>query len=491
MSGPTHRVLRNARLGGEPVDILIQDGEIVEIGHAVDCTAEEVHLDGRTVIPGLWDEHTHFSQWALRSRRADVSGAASAREAARIVSNALASATPLPLDERGRPLPFVGNGFRDALWSDAPNLADLDDAGAGAPIVLISADLHSVWLNTSALELFGHSGHETGLLREEPAFEVQRRVNSVPDAVLDEWVDAAAREAAARGVVGIVDFEMTWNLEPWSRRMAGGFDALRVDFGIYTQDLDRAIDLGLRSGRRIGELLTVGSYKVITDGSLGTRTAYCFDEYPGLEGLPGARGLLTVAPSELEPLLRRASDAGITPAVHAIGDHANALVLDVFEAVGVTGRIEHAQLLTPGDVERFGRLGIVASVQPEHAMDDRDIADRYWVGRTDRAFLLRSLLDAGARLLLGSDAPVAPLDPWVTMAAAVGRARDGREPWHPEQSLTVAQALDASVRSSVAPGQPADLVVLDVDPFGVSAEELRRMPVAGTLLGGRWTHRAF
>lgn len=195
-------------------------------------------------------------------------------------------------------------------------------------------------------------------------------------------------------------------------------------------------------------------------------------------------------PAELLALLSKATDAGFVPAVHAIGDEANRLALDAFEQVGVGGRIEHAQLLREADYSRFAELGVAASVQPEHAMDDRDVADRYWAGRTGRAFVLRSLLDAGATLLLGSDAPVAPLDPWVTIAAAVTRSREGREPWHPEQSITVAEAIAASSRTTVEVGQPADLAIVELDPQTASGDELRLMPVAGTLLAGEWTYSA-
>jgi predicted amidohydrolase YtcJ len=237
-------------------------------------------------------------------------------------------------------------------------------------------------------------------------------------------------------------------------------------------------------------LLAVGPFKVITDGSLNTRTAFCVDEYPGLEGQPNSRGVLTVPSSELVPVLRRASAAGLLPAVHAIGDEANRLALDAFETVGTGGRIEHAQLLRDADVARFAALGVTASVQPEHAMDDRDVADRFWTGRTRRAFTLRSLLDAGATVTLGSDAPVAPLDPWITMAAAVWRSRDGLPPWHPEQRISVDEAITASThgRPSVAAGDVADLCVVDLDPLTASAEQLRAMPVSATMLGGRWTH---
>jgi predicted amidohydrolase YtcJ len=180
--------------------------------------------------------------------------------------------------------------------------------------------------------------------------------------------------------------------------------------------------------------------------------------------------------------------------VHAIGDRANAIALQAFARTGARGSIEHAQLLDDADVRRFAQLAVVASVQPEHALDDRDVADRYWAGRTRRAFPLRSLLDAGAVLTFGSDAPVAPLDPWLAIGAAVHRTRDQRPRWHPEQEITVAEALAASMATgrpgaALSPGDPADLLVLDADPFTADAGVLRAMPVAATMLGGEWTHR--
>jgi predicted amidohydrolase YtcJ len=311
--------------------------------------------------------------------------------------------------------------------------------------------------------------------------------------VLDGWADEAARRAATRGVVGIVDLEMAWNLDVWKRRISAGSDALRVEFGIYTEHLDRAVEAGLRTGDVIpgtDGLLSVGSYKVLTDGSLNTRTAYCVDEYPGLEGQPDSRGMLTVPPEELLTRMRVAVSAGLRPAVHAIGDLANTLALDAFETLGCAGSIEHAQLLAVSDVPRFAALGVVASVQPAHALDDRDIAERLWADRTDRAFMLASLLESGAQLALGSDAPVAPLDPWVTMAAAVGRSRDGREPWHVEQAITRQAALAASSRGRhvVAVGEIADLAVCEIDPYTASVPDLRAMPVAATLIAGRFTY---
>ncbi len=187
--------------------------------------------------------------------------------------------------------------------------------------------------------------------------------------------------------------------------------------------------------------------------------------------------------------MAKAHRHGIAAAIHAIGDEAATRVLDAFALTGARGSIEHAQLLLDGDADRLARLGVVASVQPEHAMDDRDVADRYWPGRTGRAFAVGTLLRAGATIAFGSDAPVAPLDPWLAIAAAVHRTRDGRDSWHPEQRIPLADALDASTGGRAAPrvDDRADLVVLDVDPATADAATLRAMPVSGTLLAGRWT----
>lgn len=464
-------ILENARLGERIVDIRVENALIVEIGS---LGTGDVDLGGRWVSPGLWDQHVHFTQWALTSQRVDLSAAASAREAAKLVGEVIAGgATGL----------VTGGGFRDSLWPDAPALDLLDEVSGELPVALVSMDLHSVWLNSAALARYGHAGHPTGLLTEDAAFGVTGQLASVPDATVDAWAKTAAEAAARRGVVGITDLEMAWNLDSWDRRIAAGADSLRVEFTVYTEHLDRAISEGLHTHQRLGELLTMGRYKVLSDGSMNSRTAYTRDEYP-----EGGHGLLTVPPERLVPLMRRAADAGILPDVHAIGDHANTLALDAFEQVGSGGRIEHAQLLGESDYPRFAQLGVEVSVQPEHAMDDRDVADRLWAGRTGRSYPFRSLLDAGATLVFGSDAPVTALDPWFAISAAVSRSRGGREPWHPEQRITNSEALAASTRSTIAAGQPADLVATELDPLTASGEQLRTMPVALTLLAGRTTH---
>jgi predicted amidohydrolase YtcJ len=484
-------VLASVRLPGDAAcsDIHIRNGHICAITAAGECPGgsrtshtQVLDLEGRFAIPGLWDEHVHMTQWALAANRIGLSGVTSARAAVELVRERVPAA--------GGTMTVVGAGFRDAIWDDLPSAAMLDDATRGVPAALISHDLHCVWLNSAAARRYGVQLPADGLLREEAAFAVTRELGKLPDEVVDRWVRAAGEAAAARGVVGVVDLEMTWNRDVWLRRIAGGFRSLRVEAGVYPQDLDRAAAAGMRTGQVVDGgtgLLRVGPLKVLIDGSLNTRTAYCIDPYPH-----GGCGILTVSGSELVALLARAQEIGFLPAVHAIGDGANQVALDAFAQVGIRGRIEHAQFVRQEDFARFGGLGLTASVQPAHALDDRDAADSNWAGRTGRAFPLRSLLDGGARLALGSDAPVAPLDPWLEMSAATTRSRnDGRGPWHPEQALSRNEALVASTRGRrrLRAGDVADIAVLDADPLGVPDAVFAAMPVAATLVAGRFTFR--
>ena len=472
IAGPGHEFL----FDDEPVDVLIRDGLIADIAPtgALTTVGRVWDAQGAWGLPGLWDNHVHTVQWALESERKRLGDALSAGEAAAMMSS-------VPVGRDGR---RIGTGFRDALWPDDPDLATLDAVTADAPTYLINADVHSVWLNSVALAREGFRTPD-GMLREEDAFEISRRLNAVDPKHADAAVRAAGAQAAARGVTGLVDFDMAWNAEAWARRIAAGFDAHRVEFAVYPTDLDRAIEAGLRTGDALdgGALATVGRLKVISDGSLGTRTAACSHPYPG-----GAYGTMTVEQPELIELLTRATGTGLEASVHAIGDRAAASALDAFALAGAAGTIEHAQLLRHGDLSRMARLGLVASVQPQHALDDRDMAARLWADQTAIAYPLGSLVRSGVEVRLGSDAPVSPLDPWAALAAAVSRTDDAREPWHPEERLSIDEAIAASVRTAVRPGDRADLVVCDVDPRSVGGDELRRMPVRATLLGGRMTH---
>lgn len=489
----TDLLLRNGRLLGaaDASDLRVTCGAVSEIapaGTLDEDGAGSVDLEGRLVAPGLWDEHLHFTQWTVRRSRFDLSGTASAAAVLDRVRDRLAGGVAAA--------EFVtGYGFRDGTWADEPSLRALDAIAGNAAVVLISGDLHCAWMSSAAAARLEVGLDDSGVVREVPWIRALARLEESSKPTLTAFREAA-ESAAKRGVVGVVEFENTDNVTDWPARVAAGVDALRVEAAVWPDRLDEAIAAGHRTGDLLDErgLVRMGRLKVVVDGSLNTRTALCWDPYPGRDpGDPHACGVQSVSPDELRSLLRRALPAGILPAVHAIGDRANAQVIDIFEEFGVAGTIEHAQLVSATDFPRFGALGLVASVQPEHAMDDRDVADRHWAGRTDRAFAFGSLHAAGATLRLGSDAPVAPLDPWIGIAAATGRSRDGREPWHPEQRIPLDVALAASMRgrTTVSEGDAADLAILDLDPSSATPEQLRALPVAGTVLAGRWTWRDF
>ena len=307
---------------------------------------------------------------------------------------------------------------------------------------------------------------------------------------IDAAVTEAVQAAASRGVVGIVDFQRAWTVADWRRRIGAGVNQLKVEFAVFAEHINTAIEAGMRSGDVIAStdgLLSVGPLTIVTDGALKPRKSFCHDSYDGVTG-PTARGILKVDYEKLVSVMTRAHAAGLELAVHAVGDAAVAYALNAFEAVGVQGSIERAQLIQWDDIHRFADLGITASMQPELALVERELAEMLWAGRTDRAFPLASLANAGVSMAFGSDAPHSPLDPWLGIAAAVERTRGGEPAWHPEQRISPEVALAASTRSRVAVGEPADLVVVEYDPLFSSVDELRQMPVAATFLGGRLTH---
>ncbi|MEV6611628.1 amidohydrolase [Kutzneria sp. NPDC051319] len=464
----TDLVLRNVHRDGRLVDVRIAGGVVAAFGEPGTLPGEVIDGHGGHLLPGLVDAHVHMQQWASSRRRIPLGEAKSAVEAVELV--------------RGAAQDWVfGANFVDGLWPDAPHKDLLEAALPGRKVALFSADLHTLWLSPAALKEVGVD-HPTGVLVEAECMAVTARL---PAGDPDAWVLEATDAAAARGVTKIVDYELTDTIADWQRRLAIRTPSVRVAAVIAKHLLEPAIERGYRTGAVVpgsDGLLTVGPYKLFVDGSLNTRTAFCHDAYDG-----DGHGVVVVPPEELMPLMRRAWENGIVPAVHAIGDHANQIALDAFETVGCRGRIEHAQLVSERDLPRFAQLGVIASVQPAHAPDDRDVADRHWAGRTGRAFPYQSLLATGATLEIGSDAPVSPLDPWDGIASAVTRTDDDRPAWHPEQRIPLEVALAAACggRSSVEVGDVADLLVAERDPC---RGELRDMPIVLTMVGGRTTH---
>jgi predicted amidohydrolase YtcJ len=462
-------------------------------------TPERVDLGGRCVLPGFNDAHVHFPTWAAARRELRLEGTRSVAEVVARVRDAVGSA------REGDWL--RGRGWRSADWPEEPTKEALDEVAADLPVALLAHDSHSLWLNSAGLarangelEVAGgvvernEQGEPTGVLREESCWQFRDRYIRISD---DEYVSAmheGLRTAASRGVTAVHD------KDGWigALRFWQALDdlTLRVWQSFPADQLDRLAELGLRSGFG-GPMLRVGYLKAFMDGTLGSQTARMLD----------GSGVEITSRDELVEIVRRGAEAGWPVAVHAIGDRANREALDAFEQTrdvwapaGLRSRIEHAQLLAPEDVGRFAELGVAASVQFSHGPSDRDVADRFWAGKTDGAYAYRSLWDSGAVVANGSDAPIEELDPLAGIVAGVLRTLDDRPAWHPEQALRVEEALAATCiapawlaydehgRGKLVPGYLADLVVLDRDPVAIEPEELPDVQVVATMVGGRWTH---
>jgi hypothetical protein len=376
-------------------------------------------------------------------------------------------------------------------------------------VILTSRDYHSLWLNSAALAHAGgdldapggvverdEGGQPTGILRENAAWRFRDRHATPTAEELLEACRSGLRIAAARGVTAIHDKD-GWlgSLELFQRLHDADELTLRVWQSIPAERLPHLREIGLRSGFG-DDLLRAGYLKVFMDGTLGSATARLLD----------GSGVEITSSERLAEIVREAAAAGWPVGVHAIGDAANRAALDAFEAtagvwrpLGLRQRIEHAQLLDPAELPRFAELGVAASVQFSHAPSDRDLADRVWEGHAG-AYAYRSLLDAGALLANGSDAPVEELDPLKGIVAGVLRTLDERPAWRPEQALTVAEALEATCvtpawlagdeerRGRLAHGMLADLVVLDRDPLLCPIEQLPDLSVLATVVGGRIAH---
>jgi len=500
-------LIRNARLvpigAGDPVpdgpvDVAIEHGVVTAVGPDVErpSGAEVIDADGRWLIPGLWDQHVHLGQWTLTSQRLDLAGAHAPEDATRAVAERIAAYPGQPV---------IGWGHRSAGWDREVTVSELDAVSGDTPVVLISGDGHHAWLNTSALMHLAMPVRDS-VVREAEWFATYPRLVTLvgSDGTSPDAYRRTLDAAAAQGVVGLVDLEFGGGREEWAERWGQGCDRLRIRWGTYADTLDDVVAAGLRTGDVLpgcGPLATMGPLKIISDGSLNTRTAWCCEPYGDAHRLEYPAGQPNLDGTELHDLLARAHGAGLEVATHAIGDAALGAALAAYAETGARGSIEHAQLARREDLRRMARLGIRASVQPAHLLDDRDLTEKVWGARSERCFAFRWMLEDGVELALGSDAPISPLDPWLAMAAAVHRSADERDPWHAEQALTVREALAASVdgQPTVGPGSRGDLVLLDRDPLlrdldprdtAGLADALRSMAPALTLVGGRPVHRS-
>lgn len=479
--------------GDNLMDLLIRDGVIEAVAPSGQIIAPRgvpvLDADGRWAIPGLWDQHVHMTQWALSYTRLDTSSASSVDEACALVTHALrtgAGHTPTGM--------LTGIGHRCAGWAEQPRVTALDAVSGETPVVLISGDCHHGWANTAAQDMLGVPRRDDAIAEDE-WFDVYARLDALPGSQQEAEgsMDLAVRRARELGVVGIVDLEFARPWEQWPQRYAAGVGPLRVRTGVYPARLEEVIDLGWSTGTVIpgtDGLVTQGPLKIISDGSLNTRTAWCCEPYADGAALADPSGKANLSVNEMIELVSRGHAHGLHAALHAIGDAAVNAVLDVFEVTGATGTVEHAQLLRPADLPRWATLPVTASVQPAHLLDDRSVTQQCWPDRAERTFMVAELLRAGIPVTLGSDAPVARLDPWLAMATAVHRGPLDEPGWHDEQALNPAQAMAASVDGQrLAAGSRGDVVLLDDNPYaeGTPADQARTlamMSVGATVLAG-------
>jgi predicted amidohydrolase YtcJ len=473
-----------------------------------------VDLRGRAVLPGFIDSHLHFLWYALGPSRVQLDGAYSLE--------ATLGRVKRHVKEREPGEWILGGGWNEAEWQDGglPSKEELDRIAPHNPVALKRKDGHVVWVNSLALQLAGideetpdppggrmerdeDTGRLVGILKEE-AMHLIDDVAPLPGReARQEALRRAIAEAQQLGLTGIHDCDGRESLSDYQELLSRGELGLRVFMMIPRDNLNEAIELGLRGGFG-NEYLRIGNLKLFSDGTLGSQTAEMLEPFTGQ---PQNLGITAISQEELEDFMQRATDAGIACSVHAIGDKANRRVLDAFakqrqrgRGAGLRHRIEHVQLLHPDYISRFKELDIIASMQPIHATSDMILADKYWGDRARCSYAWKSLSSAGVRLAFGSDAPVESLDPLVGIHAAVTRQRAKGEPeggWYPQERLTVAEAVhgytlgaayasgEEREKGSITAGKLADLVVLSQDVFDVPSQEILNTRAVATIFDGK------
>jgi len=516
--------------------VAIANGRILAVGSDEEIRAYAspnttvIDLKGRLAVPGLSDSHAHFIQGGFQLLSVDLKDSRSEEEFVRRIA------------EKARTLPpgrwMQGGDWDEEAWPSEklPTRWLIDPVTPRTPVFISRYDGHAVLANSLALELAGitketpdppggvivrdpKSGEPTGVLKDEAQDLVAKVIPRPSQAEMEEALRAALKEAARVGLTSIHD--ITVGPEAWNGNFTGEIELLRraelegwLTCRIYAitpianwKNLEQAgisHDMG-------SDFLEMGAVKAFADGSLGSRTAWMFKPYdddPSNSGLPMP---IMAPPAKLEEIARQADKAVIQICTHAIGDRAVSSLLDIYERIGGEHpaahrfRVEHAQHVRPEDFARFGKLGIVASMQPYHAVDDGRWAEkRIGHERARSSYAWKSMLGAGAKLAFGSDWPVAPLDPLLGIYAAVTRATlDGKNPggWFPEQRLTVEEALRAYTlgaayaafqekeKGTISPGKLADVVVLSDDLFQIPPERIKDVRVEVTIVGGKVVYR--
>ena len=514
-------------------------GRFVAVGSSADvtklaCPDAKVHdLAGRTVIPGLIDSHAHLVSLGLADRWLDLRGAVSPQAVAKTVAKAarpgvLGDATGGGDDAAGGGGWILGRGWDQTLWPDGfPDRKLLDKVAGDRPVYLSRVDGHAAWVSTAAL---GLAGIDTST-SDPPAGRILRRPDGSPTGVLIDSaasmvgdliqppefeeraaaVDRAIDRCLSRGVTMVHDAGADSVDVAVYREMIGDVPTA-FPFRVYAMvcwdcaDREKLLSAGPKgSGPKgsKGNKLWLRAAKIYADGALGSRGAALDAPYADD---PSSSGLLNDE-AALEKAIEDAVSRGFQPAVHAIGDRANRIVLDIYERLlekhpgkEIRPRIEHAQVLSPADIARIGRIGVIAAMQPTHCTSDmRWATARLGEDLATGAYAWRSVLGSGATLAFGSDFPIESHDPFLGSEAALTRSDASGSPpggWHPEQAVTLDQALHAytmgaahasfteDLVGSIEPGKLADFVVLDRDLFSQDPGRIHEVEPLATYVGG-------
>jgi predicted amidohydrolase YtcJ len=514
--------------------VAIRKHRITAIGTNADVlalagtTTRRMDLGGRLVLPGLCDAHIHFLGYCLRLRELSLDTTKSKAEALQRIAEHAAALPPGSW--------ISGGGWNESRWqeTDFPTAADLDPVtGPDHPTLLTRSDGHSAVVNSAALSLAGidadtpnppggvidrgPDGRPTGFLRELAIDLVAQYMPQPGAEEIDSALAEGSRSLHKLGITSVHAQRMKDSndgTDEWAGllRLREKYALrLRVSCNIAAHHLPHLAVLGLRTGFG-DQFLRMGHVKVFTDGSLGSRTAWLLQPFEKLDsGEADNLGVNVTPPEQMAAEFRQACELGFPISVHAIGDRANRVVLDIFEELAqsappppVPHRIEHVQIIDPADLPRLARLGITASVQPIHATDDMDTADLFLGERGAHMYNFRSLFAGGALVAFGSDAPVADPNPFLGFHAALTRRRPermGRDPWYAEERVTLEQTIFAytlgaakavgwdKMIGSLTQGKLADLVVLDRDLFaleqaGITGCEVAETQVVMTVFGG-------
>jgi predicted amidohydrolase YtcJ len=519
-------LLVNAKIWtGDPAQpaasaLAVRGGRIAAVGSDADVARwrngrpEILDAKGRRVVPGFIDGHTHFLMAGHHRLGADLRNAASPEEYAR------------RLGEHAATVP-AGRWLRSGTWDEQrwpgarlPDRHLLDRVTGDHPACLPRTDAHAVVCNSLAIRLAGvtrdtpdppggtivreEDGMPAGVFKDAARDLVER---AIPAAAPEEKLDAlraALTEAARCGVTSIQDIT-EWSDVPAYREFRDRRAlTVRVASRLPLPDWEKVLDL--RDPEPESPFWKIDGVKGFMDGSLGSATALMFEPFTDMSGDCGTFHAQWFPEGVMRDRIAAADRAGLQVEVHAIGDRANAILLDIFRDVAAENgprdrrfRVEHAQHLRRGDISRFGRLGVIASVQPYHAIDDGRWAQmRIGPERAETSFAFRSLLDAGATLVFGSDWDVAPLSPILGVDAAVNRRTLGRPGgWISGEKVTVEEALRAYTTSAayaefaeadkgmLAPGRFGDFAVLSEDILAIPAGAIGEVEVVTTVLGGR------